>query len=441
MYGENSSALRLELATLLRQHRIQARIGGPGIHTVPVSTTVSQREYIAGLIQRYRFGVLTWCRQALAASGPTVAIDRREQSLRPDVALQRILAKSMRASSPSLPTLDELSTPHEFPLVEGWRLAARAAALGEHDFAGDLAQGRLDHGQCLTVTKDAAEVLRGLVVLDRRYRNVPGWRHLPLAPRLERAAEACALLVAADYSVDLRGWRPPVGTTISTADGRARRGMAGVVQAELEALIHLTHPPTALNLRRLLDAQREISHLLAIRTESLDRALSSRWARRASTYQALHRAARDIEGTVGAGTAAAVAASNAVSRLRRLPRDDVLDTTTRRDLDLLFSAVDRRLVEVIESGARERTYFLRTTLPRIVEDDGRLVHGARTRFTPIIAPMRADLVRLARAGLRPAPILPEPPEGARTSRQELAEALFHRPAPRPRRSGLSHPSL
>ncbi len=39
MYGENSGMIRAELTVLLRQHRIQQRLGGKGIHTVPETTT------------------------------------------------------------------------------------------------------------------------------------------------------------------------------------------------------------------------------------------------------------------------------------------------------------------------------------------------------------------------------------------------------------------
>ncbi len=39
MYGETSGMLRDALGELLRQHRIQQRIGGAGLHTVPETTT------------------------------------------------------------------------------------------------------------------------------------------------------------------------------------------------------------------------------------------------------------------------------------------------------------------------------------------------------------------------------------------------------------------
>ncbi len=43
-------------------------------------------------------------------------------------------------------------------MVDTWRLAARAAALGEHDFGAGVGYGRLSEDHCMTVRKDAAEV-------------------------------------------------------------------------------------------------------------------------------------------------------------------------------------------------------------------------------------------------------------------------------------------
>ena len=54
MYGQNTGLLRDSLRELLTQHRIQQRIGGAGIHTVPVTTTVSERQEIGEQIARYR---------------------------------------------------------------------------------------------------------------------------------------------------------------------------------------------------------------------------------------------------------------------------------------------------------------------------------------------------------------------------------------------------
>ena len=431
MYGENSGALRAELSTLLRQHRIQQRIGGAGIHTVPVTTTLAERAEIGRLIQRYRLGVLTWCRQALISASPALDLDRGGRAVTPDVELRRRLTRTMTASSARLPTMGDLTAPHEFVLVDAWRLAARAAALGEHDFADEVAHGRLDMNQCLTVMKDAAEIIRGLIVLDRRYRNIPGWEPLSGALALQRAAEGCAFIDASDYTVDRRGWRPPA----RTIDGPARSGIAGVLQAEHNLLIHLSRVPNALNFRRLLHSQRELSNLLAARTARTAPDLSARWTTREATYAALHREARNVGG-LGAGGAAVAEAANAISRLRKVPMDAELTQRTLRDLTTLLSGVDQRIAELFEQGARERLYFVRSRVPRLVDNDGQLIHRVRERFMPITSPIQTDLMRLVREQLRPTPSVTEPPAGSHASRLELTEAITHRPEPRAGELGL-----
>lgn len=75
MYGETSGMLRDALGELLRQHRIQQRIGGAGIHTVPVTTTVAERGLIGQQVARYRQAVLVWCHQAMQAANPRIGLE------------------------------------------------------------------------------------------------------------------------------------------------------------------------------------------------------------------------------------------------------------------------------------------------------------------------------------------------------------------------------
>ena len=46
MYAENGGHLRAELSTLLRQHRVQQRLGGAGSHTIPETTTADERRQL-----------------------------------------------------------------------------------------------------------------------------------------------------------------------------------------------------------------------------------------------------------------------------------------------------------------------------------------------------------------------------------------------------------
>ena len=138
-YGENGAQLRSELTTLLRQHRIQQRLGGPGIHTVPESTTLEQRELLGEQIQRYRYATLAWCLHAAVAANPHINLERTtERSRGPAEELRYRLTRSINASNAGLPPMNELTVPQEFPMVESWRQVAKAAVLGEHDFGGLL---------------------------------------------------------------------------------------------------------------------------------------------------------------------------------------------------------------------------------------------------------------------------------------------------------------
>jgi len=431
MYGEHSGAIRAELSTLLRQHRFQRRIGGAGVHTAPVSTTVAQREEIGRLIQRYRFGLLTWCRQALDSAGAS-RTETGGWPVGPEVDLRRRLLRTIEASPAGPPSMDDLTTPHEFPLVDAWRLASRAAVLGEHDLAGELDDGRLDNDQRLTLLKDAAEIIRALTVLDRRYANVPGWELLNGGATLQRIAEACAFIEAADYSIDRRGWRPPA----LTIDGPPHAGIGGVVQALHNLRIHLTRFPKAMNFRRILDSQRELSTVLATRLSAADPALAAPWSRRASTYAALHREARNMGGQIGAGGVAVAEAANAISRLRKVPRTKPVSERALRDLTLLCNAVDEQMADLFEQGARERLYFVRTKVPRIVGNDGAMTHRVRERFMPITSPIQTDLIRLVGEQLRPPLTAAPPPPGARASRLELRDAITHRCQTGPGELGL-----
>jgi hypothetical protein len=430
MYGENGGLLRAELATLLRQHRIQQRLGGPGIHTVPESTTLEQREALGEQISRYRHAVLVWCHHAVRAATPSIELAGTTGFSRgPAEQLRYRLTRAVDGSTAVHPRLVELTTEQEFPMVESWRHAARAAALGEHDFGAGVGYGRLTEAQCMTVLKDAAEITRGLVVLDRRYAGIPGWKSLQAQGRLGRAAEVCAAFAGneePDYTVDLRGWRPP----IATVGGPALPGIAGVLQAEHNLLVHLTEFPTARNLRLVLDSQRVLSSEAALRVRDTAPTLAAKWSTRARTYAALVRATRDLGGLVGAGGHAAAEGANAFDRLRRLRADADSETNPLRHFDPLFTRIDDRLSDIIEQGARERLYFLRVMLPRVVDEPEHLIKPVRERYVPISSPVQTALLDIVRNQLRPPPTAPIPLSGAARSRGNLHDAITHRPEPR-----------
>jgi len=434
MYGENGKQLRLELTTLLRQHRIQQRLGGPGTHTVPESTTSEQRELLGQEIQRYRYAALAWCLHAVVTANPHINLERTtERSRGPAEELRYRLTRSINASHAGLPSMNELTVPQEFPMVESWRQVAKAAVLGEHDFGGPLGYARLSDQQCMTVLKDAAETTRALVVLDTRYENIPGWIPIRERGRLDRAAEVGAVFAGfnePDYTVDARGWRTPP----ATIDGGPLPGIGGVLQAEHNMLVHLASFPNALSLRRVMNGQRILSHEGARRAPNVGPDLIEKWLEREQTYKKLIDETRDVGGLVGSGGSAVAEAANAVSRLRHIHVDEVTRPEPLHDLDKLFTRTDARIAAIIEQGVADRLYFISVKVPRIVDASGELVSPVRERYSPITAPINTDLLAITRHELRPPPVTPPAPAGAHESRHQLRESIDHRPE---RRAGPS----
>ena len=305
------------------------------------------------------------------------------------------------------------------PLVEHWRQLARAAALGEHDFDAGLGHGRLDAQQCQTVVGDVAAIVRALVVLDQRYADIPGWEKLGRPDRLGWSALACALdasLDPPDYSVDLRGWRPP--TTL--IEGPAKPGLVGVLQAEHNLVVRMQAFPSVMSLRLVVDSQRLLSGRLAELAQPVEPALQQKWLAREKTYAALQQELRDIGGRIGSGGLAAAEGASAVSRLKAIPSSPQVDPRVLHGFDQLFTQLDARVADLIEDGIRRKVYLARVQVPRIDGNSGRLVapvaralhpggrsraHRAhRTRPDPISDPRRSRR-----------PHHPGQPEAGRTS--------------------------
>jgi len=137
MYGETGAAMRAEIAALLRQHRVQQRLAG---------ATPEAREELGGLIRTYRQTVLVWLGQAMRAASPLAfsnmppaqpnpfrSVGSRGSHLTAASELARAIDISRQQSSARTASTDVLATPNANPMVDRWRLAARAAALAEHD--------------------------------------------------------------------------------------------------------------------------------------------------------------------------------------------------------------------------------------------------------------------------------------------------------------------
>jgi len=424
MYGENGAQMRTELAALLRQHRIMRRLA---------ADSSAERAAAGQQILRYRQAVLVWCAQAIGAARPLTFPNVPRKSADPFRAatdhgaavaeLARALEAAREQASTRPASSQEFTTPSANTVVEHWRLAARAAALAEHDTAPDQAI-HLTAAQARTIAGDVAAISQALVVLDRRYRNTPGWEPLAGCDRLGWAALATALDVSLgqpDYSVDQTGWRPrtkPIG-------GPAKPGVLGVLQAEHNLLVRLATFPDAMNLRLVVDSQRLLSAGLVPYAERIDPDLAGQWSARAEIYSRIQRELRNIGGRLGNGKAAAGEAANAVGRLKALRPETVVEPRMLGGFQALFRRIDSRITDILESGVERGAFVQRVTVPRLVSGDGRLVHPVRERFVPVARAADLEVIRTAREQLRPS----EEPSASSpgTSRADLHAALIHRP--------------
>lgn len=427
MYGETGAAMRAEFAALLRQHRVQQRLAG---------ATPEGREELGGLIRTYRQTVIVWLGQAMRAASPLAfsnmppaqpnpfrSVSSSGSHLTAASELARAIELAKRQSTASPASTEVLATPNANPMVDHWRLAARAAALAEHDTSEHVA-AHMTAPQAQALVGDVAALTQALVVLDQRYKNTPGWEPLAQSARLGWASLAAAVdvnLGQPDYAVDHLGWRPK--TKVIT--GAVRPGALGVLQAQHNLVVRMNSVPNATNLRLIVDSQRLVSAHLAPFAARIDQRLSERWAVRAETYSAMQRQLREIGGLVGQGGLAVAEGANAVARLKALPKDTIVEPRVLAGFQLLFNRLDDRIADLIEDGVEQGAYFKRVTLPRLGGGGGQLVQPIRERFVPVTSAKDLEIVKTAREQLRPRDEPPMSTPGP--TRVDLHSALIHRP--------------
>lgn len=426
MYGETGAAMRTEFAALLRQHRVQQRLTG---------ATPEAREELGGRIRTYRQTVLVWLGQAMRAASPLAfsntppaqpnpfrAVGSSGSHLNTASELARAIDLARQQSSARPASTDALATPNATPMVEHWRLAARAAALAEHD-TSEQVSAQMTAPQAQALVGDVAALTQALVVLDQRYKNTPGWEPLAQSARLGWASLAAALdvnLGQPDYAVDHLGWRPK--TKVIT--GPVRPGILGVLQAQHNLAIRMMSAPNATNLRLVVDSQRLVSAHLAPYAARIDERLAGRWKERAETYSVVQRELREIGGLLGKGGLAVAEGANAVARLKALPHDTIVEPRVLSGFQLLFNRLDDRIADVIEDGVEHGAFFKRVTLPRLV-GGGQLVRPVRERFVPVTSATELAVVKTVRERLRPKDEPPTATPGP--TRVDLHSALIHRP--------------
>lgn len=181
-----------------------------------------------------------------------------------------------------------------------------------------------------------------------------------------------------------------------------------------------------MNLRLIVDSQRLLTAVLIPYAQRIDPNLASRWRTRIETYAQIQQELRNIGGRLGNGATATIEASNAVSRMQALPSDTVIDPRKLGGFQTLFDHVDNRITEVLETGVERGAFVQRVTVPRLMSNDGTLVHPVRERFAPVERTADLDVIRTARERLRPAARPAAATPGG--NRVDLHAALVHRPS-------------
>jgi hypothetical protein len=180
-----------------------------------------------------------------------------------------------------------------------------------------------------------------------------------------------------------------------------------------------------MNLRLIVDSQRLLTTNLIPYAERVDPKLAEQWRARVATYSRIQRELRNVAGQLGNGAAATAEAANAVSRMKALPSDTVIEPRMLSGFEALFRRLDSRITDVLEAGVERGVFVQRVTVPRLVSGDGRLVQPVRERFVPVARAADLQVIRTAREHLRP-PAEPAPTSPG-TSRVDLHAALVHRP--------------
>lgn len=426
MYGENSGRLREHLATLLNQYRVNYHLLRE-VSRTRSTLTIEARQIEAGAqVRRYRQTILAWCDQTMLHADPNPKSDKGSGPFDPlDRIRQAVHRIATRSASP-LPTMDELTTPQQVTILETWRQAAKAATQAERDFTSGLGQGLLGHRERLTLAGDMADITKALLILDKRYQNLPGWEPLRGFRGIDQyiadlADQLRTSYGKADYNIDWRGWHPPDPEIAPDAPVITR-----VLAAEHRLLNALTTVPSMINLRHLISSQRELSHLAADRARDIAPEQAARFRHRERGYATLGRASRSAAGLAGTGAAATRHSADAARTLVTIPVGEPVSPEAFRNLDKLFRHVDNRLAAAIEQGFNTRIYLVRATLPRIDPTDGALAHQAREIFEPLQREGRTPLIAVARRYLRTDPVAMVPPGSAAITRADFRSAINHR---------------
>lgn len=426
-YGESSAALQHALADLLaRFRRVDRHLGGAvGRH--PATRTVPERAELSALVQRFRWPVLLWARDAGAiAATPTL---HGSSIGRPGLRVSRALA----AWTPPArdlpggrgPSTGELSTAHEVPVVEAWRRAAVAAVDAcERDLPAVQVGSPLSAEDRRDIARDVMAVADALVALDRRWADSDrAWRLLtPTSAKqvLTRSGRGVRALLDATgpprWEVDDRG--APARTAYPPAN-------AAEAWSQVASAIEETEPSAITLLRVIRKTAVARAHAAGLAREAGRGDLAEAWSRASDELVRLSQYARNVASLdPGDDTRAMDAVREAQAWLER-PAG-----ATGADFDLLavgFAQAEHAIGVRLEDGIGVGTY-LGTFTSRLERRAIGGVRHARAFFEPITPDNHPDLLAATADLTRTLPgLLPRPAQ--RPGRVALAQALQEQHAP------------
>lgn len=433
-YGETSAELQQALAELLVRFRRVSRHLGGAVGRYPATRPAAERAQLSALAQRYRWPVLLWARDAAVLAAPPAL--RGSVTGYPGLRVSRALA----AWTPPArdlpdgrgPSVGELGTAHEVPVLEAWRRAAVAAVEArERDLPAVRAGPPLAPAECRDVARDVMAVADALVILDRRWADSdPAWQLLgpegtkQSLTRSGRQVRALVDLIGPPtWTVDDRGSPARTGNDLAGAGDAWSRIAAAIAQSD----------PSATALRRV------------IRTTALARAqaaglarqagredLAAAWSHGAEALAQLSRQLRNVASLAPGDDARTLDAVHEAQAWLEHP--GAVDSA---NLDLLavgFDQAEHAIGVQLEHGIRTRTYLGAFTSRLEHRAIGGVRH-ARPYFEAITSENHPDLLasaaRLTRT-LPPSPPRPAPHPG----RAALADALQAR---RARATGTTPP--
>lgn len=417
-YGEVAADLRTSMTWLMSRRRTLHLIG----------STPAEQAASTTAIMRYRTAVLDYCHQAITLATPSVDLTGSTRHTRTPVEELRHHLAAVVGRVPRGPALtDLLVVPAGVEYVARWQQAARAAVVGERELSVVASWAHAPAEQNAAVVKDAADLVRAVVVLEGRMTNFPGWTSLGRDVLLARAADAVSAGLRRDPRIDAVGWQPRPGRI----HGPLLPGLGGAVQTQHNLVVELDRFPSFQNLRRILIFQ----HGLSVETARLASPVEVQWAtvfrERADTYADLVREARQVNGLIGDGGRAAVDSITGHGHLLRTRAIGGELGEVLAELHRVSLRVDLRIARAIEHGLERGLYLVAVDTDRFSRSpDGGVYHLER-QWVPAVpgtaTPMAGAVKRLS------PPAIGTTASTSERIAQPVVSAGSVRRGPRPRR--------